>query len=834
MGWQEVLKRWDPRVLAIKHPLWSLIAFIGLTSLFLWGNIVVERGGVLDDVVTKEDDPSRKMDLYVQSKKEEGFEGREFIPFIVHFPEGINSKEHLEKICTVTEGVKGFFGEEGVTSACEIPNYKDTGEGLSSEPYINAQLLENPSFPIQEWKSEVARDPGVYGLFIGRDFTWAAVIRYLPWDYDEITEFRKTVEFLEGRIIPWYEWFWKRDIRPKDPTIGVGGWVMGRGIMDQGLNVDMITLVILGVFLSLPLFRAALGSWLNALIAVTLMVGGGFLWTRGALGLFGIRERVYCILAYANVIVQGISFALHKLEAWRESGERDKETAWQKAMSVDSLIAITGGIAIFGFATLWSFGLKPIRELGIVSAMGVGWLLLLSLCFLPALTLLRKGGYVPSPRKRSDTRVDKILNGVTSFCTRSAVWLSAGKKPLGMVSIVCLLFAFVAVAFMQERIVSRTRALEYINGTLIEREARFLNKRGNPGFDFLDFLVEPAEGPGKPSFPLRVWEFQKALKTIAGTRETSSILPFLHNIAQESYKKDFPETREEVEDAFFLIEGDLALDVQNKLYFRKNPQSPLPSGIRISVSSGTDDSKEWGRIADEALTLARNEFPDLKVSAFGKVSLYPRADVYIRQGKVVNLFTSQLGVAFICAILIWWRNRKLNGLYLAPVWTGLAMSLPLFFATTVMGLLMWGGGIALDMSTAPIGAITINAAIDFSLYVTLSYQQALKTLSPEEALKKALRTAGLVTVVDCVLNIIAFIPLIASHFLPVKQLGWMMGLMLFTCAIGALVLMATLLPHCVRRKRKEKSYDEKRVHLRLVVNRILGFIPSLTLFRPHG
>lgn len=831
MGWQ-ALKRWDPRVLAIKHPFWSLVVFLALTSLFLWGNVLVKRGGVLDDVILNEDDPFRQMDRYVQSKIEEGFEGKEFIPFIIHFPEGINSTAYLQKICAVTESAKAFFGEEGVISACEIPNYKDTGEGLRSDPYINPALLKDPSFSLQEWKDGVRKDPGVYGLFIGRSFTWAVVIRYLPWNYDEITEFRRTVEFLEGRKIPWYEWFWKRDINPKDPALGVAGWVMGRGIMDQGLNVDMVTLIVLGIFLSLPLFWSALGSLPLALIAVAVMVGGGFLWTRGALGLFDIRERVYCLLAYANVIVQGVSFALHKLEVWRESGEKDKELALRKAMSVDSLIAITGGIAIFGFATLWSFGLKPIRELGIVSALGVAWLLLLSLCFLPALTLLNRKGHVPVPREKSDTRVEKILNGIISFCIRAANWFSSGKKPWAMVNLVCLLFLLIAIAFIQERIISRTNALQYIYATSVEKEAEFLNREGNPGFDFLDFLVEPVAEGAKQKLALRAWEFQKALKTISGTREATSILLFLHKIARESYKKDFPETKEEVEDAFFLIENDLALDIQQKLYFRKDPAGFLPDGVRISVSSGTDDSREWGRIANKALTLADIHFPDLKVSTFGKISLYPRADVYIRQGKMINLFTSQLGVALICAFVIWWRNRKLGDISLSPLWTGLVMSLPLFFATTVMGLLMWGLKIALDMSTAPIGAIAINAAIDFSIYIAFTYQQALKTLSPEEALNKALRTAGLVTIVDCFLNMIAFFPLITSHFLPVRQLGWMMGVMLFTCAIGALILMAALLPHCVRRK--EKSCDEKSLHLRLVVNRVLGFIPSLTLFRPHG
>lgn len=652
------------------------------------------------------------------------------------------------------------------------------------------------------WKKKVARDAGVYGLLVGRDFSWTAVIRYLPPDYDEISEFRKTVEFLEGRTIPWWEWFWKRDIVPHDPSVSVGGWIMGRGLIDQGLNVDMLTLVFLGVVLTLPVFWVALGSLRAALLCVGVMVAGGFVWTRGAMGFLGLRERVFSLLAYANVIVQGTSFALHKLTALRESREQDSAVGWQQAGSVDGLIATTAGIAVFGFATLWSFGLKPIRELGVASALGVVWLLVLAVFFLPALHVLG-GGRLVSPAKKGEAcfaptggLFDEALERLASSCQRVAAWLSQGQKPWGIIALVCGLFTVVAVLFAQGRIVSRTRALEFIRGTLVEREARFLDQPGNIGFDFFDLLVEPAQGGTlyDPHFLARAWELQAALKNIPGARETTSILSTLHQIARESFKKPFPQTAEEVEAAFFLIESRLAPAVQRQLYF--------PGGVRIAVSSsGTDDSIESGRFSRAVLTMTARDFPDLKVNTFNKNSLFPQVDKYVRQGKVANVFSSQLGIAFICGMLIWWRNRRLGTVRLSPLWGGLVMSLPLFFATAVMGLVMWALEIALDMSTASINALAINAATDFSLYLAMTYQEALQTASPKEALQKALGQEGKIIVADCLLNSLCFLPLVTSHFLPVRQLGWMMGVMLVTCAVGTLVFMAALLPRCVVRKK---------------------------------
>jgi hypothetical protein len=166
-------------------------------------------------------------------------------------------------------------------SLSEAPAYQDTGETLRDEPYITNDEIIHPDFNLQVWKEKITRDAGVYGLLVGRDFSWTAVVRYLPPNYDEITEFRKTVEFLEDRTIPWWEWFWKRDIVPRDPSVSVGGWIMGRGLIDQGLNVDMLTLVLLGVVLTLPVFWVALGSFRSALLCVGVMVAGGGLCGHG-------------------------------------------------------------------------------------------------------------------------------------------------------------------------------------------------------------------------------------------------------------------------------------------------------------------------------------------------------------------------------------------------------------------------------------------------------------------------------------------------------------------------------------------------------------------------
>lgn len=589
----------DPRIWALAHPVMMLLLFVGLTLLMVWGNVRLHRTGMFSgDVILRSDDPYRAMDRYVHDQKaHEGFAGEETIAFFLNGE--MRSAADLERVWRFTEAVKNHFGSS-VLSLAEIPAYHDTGDALADDPYITKEQIDHADFRMEEWKQKVARDPGVHGVFVGRTFAWASVVRYLPPQHDEIAEFRRTVEFLEGRSIPWWEWYLKRDITPREPGVAVGGWVIGRGMLDQGLNVDMLTLVFCGVLLTFPVFWWALGNWRHAMLAVGVMIAGGFVWTRGWMGICSIPERVFSVLVYANVLVQGTSFALHKFAAFRASEASDPVLAWRSATHVDQVIGTTAGIAIFGFLTLYTFAVAPIRELGLASAFGVGWLWVLAVFFLPAFDVLcgdrRKSGEArqfSSPARELTTLTKRVM----ARCLNLMTWLTAGARAWLVLGVVCAVFGIVVGLFATGHIESRTRALEFLRGTSVQQQARVLNEPGNLGFEFLDLLVEPA-GAGDlydPQFLQRAWAYHAALRKVPDAREVASILPSLHRIAQESFKKEFPDTREEIDAGFVLIESRLSPAVQRQLYF--------PYGVRIAVSYGFDDSVRLGRFCENALGL---------------------------------------------------------------------------------------------------------------------------------------------------------------------------------------------------------------------------------------
>ena len=149
--------------------------------------------------------------------------------------------------------------------------------------------------------------------------------------------------------------------------------------------------------------------------------------------------------------------------------------------------------------------------------------------------------------------------------------------------------------------------------------------------------------------------------------------------------------------------------------------STFLSGVRYPPAMGLTMSVRLGQFCDAALTLATvSRFESLSVQYGAHLS--PRGSLPSGR-KIWNMFSSQLGVALICAGC-WRRNRRLQVCWLVPLWGLLAMSPPLAPR----------GSLACSCEDSPFRWISpgldqgagINAATDFSLYLALAYQTALQ------------------------------------------------------------------------------------------------------------
>jgi len=336
--------------------------------------------------------------------------------------------------------------------------------------------------------------------------------------------------------------------------------------------------------------------------------------------------------------------------------------------------------------------------------------------------------------------------------------------------------------------------LDFLQQTVVEASADYMNASTRPGFDVIEVYVKPKnpedmEQPWiyDPNFTREVWDLQQDLGKLPEVREVYSILSAVAKVSQETFGKDFPETREEVAAIFMMeLENSIASEVLEQFYHE--------NGFRLSVTTAVDYSPDVRALTDAILKTRENR-PSIQIFPFGNVVKYAQLDNYIVKGKPWNILTSQGVVVLLSAS---WIFFSLKGFGANRAWTalkaGLAMSSPFVFSSAMIILVMMALGVPLDIATSSIGAIAINASIDFSIYWTAVYiKLRISGASHNEALERTMKQEGRIVVGDAVLNIIVFCPLRISIFLPIARLGWIMVLMLTFAAIGALVIMPPLL-----------------------------------------
>lgn len=782
-----------------------LVLFAIIMSVMIYGNTLTIKGSIMEDALPD-------YDAVFQSNAEAkkvfgGTEGNRIILTI----NGELNVDHINAARVYQETLDSYLPAMTVVSLDNVRGYKDQDETLHPINFFDISdplFHKNGQFDIKKWKRLLRTEPALMPAFVGNSFEYFAFMVYpSQWqEMDEIDVFQAVTEALERQEISALEWMFKTDIYPKNPDVLAAGWTMLLGLIDGALNAEILMKIVgIGMPISFLAFFAFTRSIFQAALATVLVVGCSIVWVRGEIGLayafgFGLKERVYILLAYTNCIVQGISFSLHLFDSYNQQTENDPWLRWKLAKKdVIGALRITTIIAIGGFATLYSFEVGTIRELGIISAMGVVNLFVLTTVFLPVFHMVF--ATQESKKAKSSKWLDKLFNRLDKFYEvvvelSLAVAQKISARLAGVILSVLVLLAIVPAYYGYLPV--GTKSIDYLHGTLIEKTAYYMNAVNRPGFDVMEVFVQPKDNNlddpwiNNPEFTRSVFAFVKRLKEHVDVREVFSILDMVAKISQNTLHKPFPTTKGELDSIFMIMENTVISEVLEHFY--------LWNGFRLSVSIPAIYSPDM-MVIQKYITKTALEYPNLEVLLFGNLAEYTSMDEYIIKGKPLNVLTSQVLVIVLCAI---WAFRLISKSSMERhVWVackvGIAMSSPFIFSSALIIITMMIFRVNLDVSTSAIGALAINASIDFSIYWTAWYLGVrMKGMGHDEALVITMRKEGKVVLGDAILNKVVFLTLISSRFVPVAQLGWMMVVMLFFAAVGALMIMPPLLRWAVK------------------------------------
>jgi predicted RND superfamily exporter protein len=743
-------------------------------------------------------------------------------------------------------------------SLTTIPNPEDINNQLTFDAYIDTIEgddgmieLRNPHLDMAAWKKSLRETTAVYGKLVAEDASYALIVVLLAHDHDQEKVYWNCVKLLEGKEISTAARYLRYDIEPVHNHIGVGGWVVARETVDLTLRFDVLMLMALGMMLVFFILLGFFGSWRDAIIGVGQIVAG-LIWTRGSIPLlaeleFGVEnEKVYILLVFTVLIVQGGSMILHKLHSYHEhlkgSSWQNRVNAWTEARGINSTIGFIAVISILGMLTLYVFEVRTMREMGVLAGFGLAYHTLFSLVVLPAAHLLF-GGDKRKSTQTSRGLVQRWSKAVGSFVSRCVTFIQrmvcAGPNAWPLFGAAIIAVAVVLVVTGQVKV--GTSPLDFIKGTHVWKTTTDLNR--GPGSDSIEIMIEPYDLAAKLTPTKKVdlpmnadieeafddfedfgdgdeWDnveiavtsnyevmrdatFLKAVRKLVkeidshpDVRSTSSITDSVHDVIVELTGGDilFPKSDGQAGDILTLIENASLppQDIRNDLYGQH--------AVKVSAWVTVDNSETILALSEWLKGEVAERYPSLTLTFGGKTFLWAVQDKYITIGKPLNVAAGEILVILIVMCMFLYRNRKrARRLFgpMGPIRTSFVLATPLLFASACMVILMVLVSIRLDQANAVIMAMALGASIDFAIYYADEYHQAIvlgKTW--REAIAFAFEKSGKPIFEDVMMNAVCFLPLIASSFKPVAMIGWQTALMVIFAGFGSLVIMPAMLRWC--------------------------------------
>ncbi len=489
------------------------------------------------------------------------------------------------------------------------------------------------------------------------------------------------------------------------------------------------------------------------------------------------------------LLVIGSSYAIHVMARYYEQvteGAARHEIVVRAFQRVWLPLTISALTTLIGFGSLLVNRITAIWDLGLFAVVGVVFLTLTSLTFLPAALQLLP---VELRSARSGRISPRLTDSLTRLGQRTYAWRRAilrGAVALGVVALAGTWFIHVDSDFLYyfDEDSEVRRANEAINREIV----------GSNPF----YLVIDGGQPGA----LRRWEVLKEVKelqefllTLPGITSSISLVDYLELLEAGLARSG---------------EGDLVLDDEGRAVpapkpktFWKDPKNLEPVLKLIDLSPATFKSVVTADFAKASVLVRTNlsgsrrieatlqrirryiaeHFPaDLPVRLTGTLVLMTGTTSDIVAGQIKSL-TLALGVIFIVMALMF-LSAKVGFLAILP------NVLPIVIFFGVMGWL----GVLLNVGTSLIAAIALGIAVDSTIHYMARLNLELQGETDQAAaLVRTVRTVGVPIVYTTVALFFGFLTFGLSSFVPIQNFGILAGVTMATSLGANLVLLPALL-----------------------------------------
>jgi len=594
-----------------------------------------------------------------------------------------------------------------------------------------------------------------------------------------------------------------------EDTVGGDITVFGSGVVSEEFGsvlTDSLLLTVPAAFLFIVFFLIVAFRDLADLVLGVLALVMAIVWTFGFLGLAGIPFTQMLIAVPPLLLAVGIDFGIHSINRYREERVRGASIGDAMRLTTDQLTVaffIVAGTSAIGFLANLTSALPPIREFGVVAAIGIGFTFLIFGIFVPAakveLDRVRERTAIPTfattPLGQEGTALASVLSVGVGIAKRA---------PALFLVVVVLISAGAGV---------------YATGvdTSFEQED-FLPPEDNP--DFLEQLPEPF----RPSDYTVTTTVNYLEDNFASTQQDSttiyveapmtrgSVLESIHNANQDPPDSILREdNRAETTSIITVIDSHAERDPDFAALVDRNDindngvpdrnlrevydyllDSPARdqaldyitedySSTRVVYSVEADASD--GEVVADTRTVA-DRYRTSAV-ATGETVVFQAVSDRIRESAVSSLIAALVGAAIFLVILY----LVLEG----TATLGLANVFPVMVTVTLVAGSMRALSIPFNTITATILAIVIGLGIDYSVHIFHRFVDEREQRALVPALERTVRGTGGALFGSMLTTVSGIGVLSLAVFIAIQQFGLITALAVVYAFLTAVIVSPSVL-----------------------------------------
>ena len=525
--------------------------------------------------------------------------------------------------------------------------------------------------------------------------------------------------------------------------------------------IAVIVVIAFGIFQSITMTLLPLGISATALVSAY-----------GLMAVAGWNMTMLSVIHVPLILAVGVAHSIHIIDRYRlllESG-LDNESAVVSAVTQLMRPCFFAGLTtVIGLLSLLVSGLAPVHEFALVAACGVAVAFVASVTLLP-IFLFWRGGHLrrtPTLARSVVRRLLDIVHGAAAGYPRKIVLAGT--------------LAAVAFAWLASQVETGLDTMSWIRHDDPIRVETGLIDEAFGGSLALEFLLTSPDGNlGSPDALRRMASFQEWLVAntlVARTASMADLVMESARVARDAGESGYalPRTRVLTDDFLARLRRDGHLDGWATPDFRE-----ARIAARVPLASAQELIDDMPAVRDRLDAIF--EGSGITAHVTGQAVLAGKMQSHMLDSQIFS-FAVALGVVSIVMVALL-RSPLLGVLAMLP------NLLPIAIGLGAMTLL----DIKLSPATVMIAAIALGIVVDDTVHMMTAFERRLRrTGNVDDAVRSSLLDIGQPVLVTSILLAVGFATLILGSFLPTREVGGVVALIVVAAVITDIVFLPAIL-----------------------------------------